>query len=568
MNDKIKQCEFCGDDFVYVQKTQRFCKNKHYSKCEVCGDTFLVERPAGKPRTCSRKCRSELVYIEMAKEEPIKKNCEFCNDEFMTTNNIQKYCNKEHTKECEVCGDTFVINKLHAPPRTCGQSCGSVLTHTEDSKDKRRINSLKKHGTEFTFQAESVKKKIKNSLDNSDKDFRIGTKRWKKMLKDKYNVTNVSKLEHIKQIKIQTYNYKYGVDNPAAMQIGNYKDWNNFKDFIEPLEWDCYELAEFFEVSYYSIRSKAYKEDAMNSIKDFYKYSQPELQLKNRLEKMGLIEGEDFMPHNRTIIKPLELDFYLPTINLAIEISPTYTHQYGFFGRFEERYHYDKFQLAKTQGVELITIFDWHDLAHIEETIKVRMKHSDINTVNISQCIMNSDTKLSNSDILFLTSNGIFSNPNLIYNEDYIIRVIYENKLIALAVFSNIENTSSVKLENLSLKRDYFIPNILNSILNIYTSENKNISDIIAYSDNSLGKSDIYIKVNFKLEKVNKGVLMWHHLKKDKFIKDSSLNKYIDDNYNNKTNQINSDLDSHDIIRQEGFLPIYDCGYKKWRLKL
>ena len=88
------------------------------------------------------------------------KKCELCGDEFEALRKTQKYCKKEHMNTCVICGKEFKIKKLAYPAVTCSSHCASIKSHTEESKEKRRINSLEKYGTEFPLQAKEIKEKI------------------------------------------------------------------------------------------------------------------------------------------------------------------------------------------------------------------------------------------------------------------------------------------------------------------------------------------------------------------------------------------------------------------------
>lgn len=84
------------------------------------------------------------------------------------------------------------------------------------------------------------------------------------------------------------------------------------------------------------------------------------------LDDLGLIENRDFMLHDRSIIRPRELDFVFPDKKLAIELNPTYTHNSTIGAVFstngndpkEITYHQDKYLRAKKQGYSLISLFE------------------------------------------------------------------------------------------------------------------------------------------------------------------------------------------------------------------
>jgi hypothetical protein len=63
---------------------------------------------------------------------------------------------------------------------------------------------------------------------------------------------------------------------------------------------------------------------------------------------------------NRTILKPKELDTYLPDKGLAVEYSGMYWHSH--FNKEDERKnkhrHYDKYEACRQQGIRLLTVYE------------------------------------------------------------------------------------------------------------------------------------------------------------------------------------------------------------------
>lgn len=77
------------------------------------------------------------------------------------------------------------------------------------------------------------------------------------------------------------------------------------------------------------------------------------------LSSLGL-KDTDIKRNDRTIISPLELDFYIPEYKLAIEYNGSYYHSDN---TKQSTYHRDKFRLCEEKGVHLISIYeiDWEE---------------------------------------------------------------------------------------------------------------------------------------------------------------------------------------------------------------
>ena len=72
-------------------------------------------------------------------------------------------------------------------------------------------------------------------------------------------------------------------------------------------------------------------------------------------------EGMTVVRKNRSVIKPLELDFYIPEKNVAIEFNGLYWHSENA-GK-AKNYHRDKWLACKEQGIQLIQVWedDWRN---------------------------------------------------------------------------------------------------------------------------------------------------------------------------------------------------------------
>lgn len=80
-----------------------------------------------------------------------------------------------------------------------------------------------------------------------------------------------------------------------------------------------------------------------------------------------------YIKNDRNCIKPFELDFFLPQLNLAIEFNGIWWHSEKILGN--KKYHFDKFSLAKTKNIKLIQIWE-HDLHAKKDIIFQRLKYA------------------------------------------------------------------------------------------------------------------------------------------------------------------------------------------------
>ncbi len=85
-------------------------------------------------------------------------------------------------------------------------------------------------------------------------------------------------------------------------------------------------------------------------------YSSPEEKIAQHLTKLGV----PYIRNDKTKINPHELDFYLPTNNIAIEFNGLYWHSENK-GK-GKNYHYNKWSECQKQGIQLLQIWedDWN----------------------------------------------------------------------------------------------------------------------------------------------------------------------------------------------------------------
>lgn len=184
---------------------------KKQKKCKNCGKLFT---PKGHEVCCSKEC---VRQARAKNRKTYDKACVICGEHFEATYAQQKFCSKEHHRNCVVCGHDFIVdtsNGRKAAVRTCSTKCAATLSHA-GGKDKkaRRRNSQEKYGVDNPFQSDEVKAKIKKTFEeNPDKNYQFGTENFKKLIKDKYDVDNVSQLDDVKEKKKATSREHYGTD--------------------------------------------------------------------------------------------------------------------------------------------------------------------------------------------------------------------------------------------------------------------------------------------------------------------------------------------------------------------
>jgi hypothetical protein len=242
------------------------------------------------------------------------------------TTGFNNCCSKECTKIMKK--HIFELRNNKSKETYFKKTGYSHNSYNPDSIKKRKATCLEKYKVEFASKNETIKNKSKETC-----------------LK-KYGTDNPMKQEAIKN-KIKYNNLlKYGVENPMQsitvknrhkeyynnrthlhQNIKNYKNWNdkefwekNFIDdkknfnYIKCMEYfNCglaatHQHIHLLQIPYIKLGGTSFKERMIYPI----------------LDKLNIL----YIKNSRSIIPPLELDIYLPKLNLAIEYNGIYYHSY------------------------------------------------------------------------------------------------------------------------------------------------------------------------------------------------------------------------------------------------
>ena len=83
--------------------------------------------------------------------------------------------------------------------------------------------------------------------------------------------------------------------------------------------------------------------------------------MKDILDKLNI----EYIQHDRKLIGPKELDFYLNNYKIAIERNGTYWHS---LQKKDKNYHINKFNICRDKGIQLISFWEY-DIKHNESFI-------------------------------------------------------------------------------------------------------------------------------------------------------------------------------------------------------
>ena len=210
--------------------------------------------------------------------------------------------------------------------------------------------------------------------------------------------------------------------------------------------------------------------------------------------------GVEYEVNTRKIITPYELDFYIPSKNLAIEFNGIYWHS-ELAGR-AKNYHYEKFKKCRDKGIKLIQIFE-HELTFKESIVKSRVMYAIGKIDNQIGA-----RKLSVAQLTYAEAKEFFDANHL------------QGSVPASATFA-LRNCSGEILSAMSFARTRFSKKLAEfELLRFATKLNCNVpgaaqklfayavtmlglTSVVSYADLKWGQGTLYEKLNFTLERIS-----------------------------------------------------------------
>lgn len=396
-----RHCKNCGDEFIPKAANQIYCKKPIVKQCVICGKDFNTFCDTTDVKTCSKKCNAILgnqnYFNEHGKHKGIgdkeifEKGQKTLMDRYGTTNIQEIDGVREKTEKTN-------MNKYGAK---------NVLSKGTEIRDKIDKDNINKYKSITPFGNKETQDKIKK--DNIEK-FGVEYPLQNKEIWNKAKETIIENnggmgyaSETIKEKAYKTQEELYGVKHNSQVNIKNMEIWQNINQFIlnNKNKYTAKEISNMTGISYDYIRMTVNDLNLQNYVKDFKTMSKYENDFELLLKDLGFSDN-DYIKNYRKLISPKEIDFYIPKLNLAIEISPTETHcsnQNKIMGNKPQHYHYDKFIECEKKGIRLITIFDW------------------INIEDVIQILKNNDYQFN--DDLIKTDNALGYTKQIMNNQGY-----------------------------------------------------------------------------------------------------------------------------------------------------
>jgi hypothetical protein len=270
-----------------------------------------------------------------------------------------------------------------------------------------------------------------------------------------------------------------------------------------------------------------------------------EILIANWLDQMNV----QYEINNRKIIAPKELDFFIPSHQLAIEFCGLRWHG-ELIGR-DNQYHRNKYQLCAQQGIKLIQIFqdEWDQKSHIvKDILKINLTGSD-RRIHARQCAVQAiEPTVANAFLAQHHLQGVGNGAKVH------LGLTVDDQLVAVMTFAIVK--TQWELKRYAVKCGHKIMGGAGKLFKHFV-RNYNPTEVFSYCDLRYFSGQVYQAMGFEYVKdtrpgysYTKGVKRFNRLQ---FTKQRLVQQGHD-----------PALSEWQIMQQLGYDRIWDCGHGKW----
>lgn len=407
-------------------------------------------------------------------------------------------------------------------------------TDYDKMKENYRKTCLEKYGVEHWFQSDEAKKKIKvgkfekygdENYNNQKKMIETNLKKYG----TKYSCQSKEVIEKIEETKSKV--------NPNLRD----KNWLIEQNKTKTITQIALELNVTYRTVHLWYKKHNIEINFFNPV-----YGKEQSDMHSFILSL-MPDGVIF--NDRNILKPKELDIYIPNYNLAIEYNGMYWHA------GDKQRHLEKMNLCNSKNIKLLQFWDveWKEKTEIVKSI-IR------SNLNLNEKIFARKCKIREVDSftykLFLEENHIQGNVN----SSIRYGLFYENDLVSVIGLgkSRFDKKYSHELLRFCNKLNLNVVGGFSKLLK-YVLENEEIKSIQTFCDLRLFDGQVYEKNGFTFSHQTKPGYVYYRSgiveNRQKFQKHKlkEVFKNFDASLSERENCINN-----------GWLQIWDCGQKAY----
>lgn len=439
------------------------------------------------------------------------------------------------------------INKLHHPPicacsaplsfytiksgysTYCSASCREADPATAE---KRKNTNIKKFGVENAGQASHIKQKIKETC-----VLRYGVESTlsRPDVRKKSREALEQNLEEIILRTKRTNLAKYGHECSLHGQDGRQKT-------LQTLETK-------YGVDHNS-KIPDVKEKKRQQLHSYRKTSKFEDEILDCIEALGF-SGE-IKRNVRDIITPLEIDIFIPSLNLGIECSGCYWHSDPWK---PQDYHVNKVNMAEQVGIKLINIFDY-EWYHKRDIIEHRLRSALGlgRKIGARQCTVEEISSPVTRSFLkrYHLQGWVPASQNY--------GLFLDDQLVAVMTFAKPRFNKKYDFELIRYASCWNISGGASKLLSFFLKKNPGCS-LITYADRRWSNGNLYEQLGFRLTHMTSPG--YWYFKDDQFKHRTVFQKH---KLPQLLEKYDCNLGEVENMYENGWRRIFDCGNRVYEL--
>ena len=425
-------------------------------------------------------------------------------------------------------------------------------------KEKVKSTNLAKYGTEYYFQSDDKKQKtIVTNLQKRGVAHHLQTKesmdKQRATNLERHGVENVSQndsfrcvartskkrnsFERKKRVLVDTHEFLF----TAEEYITNDTRYTKFD--IRCVKCGT-EYADYFEDGNIPMCPTCYP--------TYHKISNRESELSDYIENNCKFE---VLRNNKTILNGLELDIFIPEIQVAVEFNGIYWHSTKFR---DKNYHQQKTDLCHALNIRLIHIFEdeWVINRPIVESMITNIIRETKTRIHARKCCIRMISGTISRE--FLESNHLQGCASSTINYGlYLDEILVSTMTFGKPRFNKEYEWEMIRFAS---KIGTSVIGGASKLLNHFI-KNHNPVSILSYQDRSKGDTDFYGKIGFKLvRRTNPGYFYAHPNGYERRHRLQMSKK----NQAKTMNKFNPELTEEENAYLNGWLKIWDCGQNVW----
>lgn len=513
---KHKRKSFCTALFERCPETKELLKIGH-TKDDV---YFLLKHEMKlEPQYC-QICGKNLVHLDSV------------NSKFLKT------CSKECTKKLreQTCLEKYGVSNAGGSKQAIEKARQTNLQRygvewvgqVEETKKKIAKTNLERYGYESTFSSPKIKSKAKQtSLEKYGTEWAMSSK----------EIRNLSSKRKMDESYKRLFNFSETV-KPAFTR----EEWNGCGT-NKKYQWKCLECGETFTAyvngpGHLPVCRKCHPYSVSSGQEELIHF------IENNYHGKILI-------NDRIILSGKEIDVYLPELKLGFEFNGNFWHSINY-GKITSDYHVAKTELAESNGIHLIQIFEYEWFSK-QEIIKERIKNliTKHKPIGARKCLVKEIEHGISED--FLNKHHFQGSCNAKVN----LGLFYEDQLVGVMTFGKPRFNKNYQWELLRFTTSETVVGGAGKLLAYFESVYKPES-IISYADRrwSSKLSNVYEKIGFACKGSSDPNYVY-------FKPGILLPRYKAQKHKLKAilgNKFNPELSETENMLSNNFLKIFDCG--------